>query len=201
MSAGRLKMSALPHEHFRASVHMIVGTSSGMLYRVCSRISHASPLSSLRRATHNKELQSVLRKAPRPDLQAMSCGPKPSLEESSSRLWKGIQKEAQRHRPRNRQEEQRQGEIGNAPVLFGQGIPQCADPFGIHVDHPFTIVDALTLDHIDGGGRKHMIQLFGYATGGRPFYRHLKREGWPPGYRVLCMNCQWIARRRGNHAA
>lgn len=83
----------------------------------------------------------------------------------------------------------------------GKELPQCADPFGIHVDHPFTIVDALTLDHIDGGGRKHMIQLFGYATGGRPFYRHLKREGWPPGYRVLCMNCQWIARRRGNHAA
>ena len=44
----------------------------------------------------------------------------------------------------------------------------------------------LTIDHIEGKGRQHrkMIQ-----RKGETFYRWLKVHNFPPGYRVLCMNC------------
>ncbi len=43
----------------------------------------------------------------------------------------------------------------------------------------------LTIDHLEGNGNQHRKQL-----GGAPyFYRWLKREGWPPGFQVLCWNC------------
>lgn len=41
----------------------------------------------------------------------------------------------------------------------------------------------LTLDHIGGGGAAHR-----RATHGK-VYAALKREGYPPGYRILCWNC------------
>ena len=45
----------------------------------------------------------------------------------------------------------------------------------------------LTIDHIDGGGNKHR-KLIGIA-GGHNFYYWLKRNNYPEGYQVLCMNC------------
>lgn len=42
----------------------------------------------------------------------------------------------------------------------------------------------LTIDHIHGGGRKHRRELKN-----TDFYRWLKKEGYPAGYRVLCYNC------------
>jgi hypothetical protein len=44
----------------------------------------------------------------------------------------------------------------------------------------------LSLDHVDGGGNKERIKL---QLGGSHFYTRLEREGFPPGYRVLCHNC------------
>lgn len=43
----------------------------------------------------------------------------------------------------------------------------------------------LSLDHIDGSGAAAR------KTGdrGNVFWRRLRREGYPPGYRVLCHNC------------
>lgn len=45
----------------------------------------------------------------------------------------------------------------------------------------------LTIDHPDGGGRKEREENF--APGGSSFARWLARQGYPPGYRVLCHNC------------
>ena len=52
----------------------------------------------------------------------------------------------------------------------------------------------LTIDHPNGDGQedraKHRMitgQLYGW----------LKKNGWPAGYRVLCMNCNWIRRFGG----
>lgn len=42
----------------------------------------------------------------------------------------------------------------------------------------------LALDHINGGGRKHRQE-----TGGGGFYSWLKRHNYPPGFQVLCHNC------------
>lgn len=47
-------------------------------------------------------------------------------------------------------------------------------------------VDLLTIDHIEGGGRKQLRDL--KITGGKQFYTWLIRNNFPDGYRVLCFN-------------
>lgn len=47
----------------------------------------------------------------------------------------------------------------------------------------------LTLDHIEGGGNADR-RSRGHK-GGTQAYRELKREGFPPGFRVLCWNCNF----------
>jgi hypothetical protein len=42
----------------------------------------------------------------------------------------------------------------------------------------------LTIDHVNSGGRAHR-----RALGTQGVLRELQREGFPPGYRVLCWNC------------
>lgn len=44
----------------------------------------------------------------------------------------------------------------------------------------------LTIDHINGGGTKHRQEL---KRRGDSFYKWLRQEGYPPGFRVLCHNC------------
>jgi len=48
-----------------------------------------------------------------------------------------------------------------------------------------TQYEFLTLDHKNGGGNAHRQR----AGGVYYVFRELKRNGWPPGYRVLCWNC------------
>lgn len=47
----------------------------------------------------------------------------------------------------------------------------------------------LGIDHIDGGGREHRLMLGNGKSVGNQFYAYLARENFPPGYRVLCHNC------------
>ena len=56
----------------------------------------------------------------------------------------------------------------------------------------------LTIDHINGGGTKHRVKVGGSRIPGGgisvvhfTIYRWLKKNGFPPGFRVLCWNCQW----------
>lgn len=44
----------------------------------------------------------------------------------------------------------------------------------------------LTIDHINGGGTKHRKEL---GKGGINFYKWLRANSYPSGYRVLCFNC------------
>ncbi len=44
----------------------------------------------------------------------------------------------------------------------------------------------LAIDHINGGGRQHSLEIGKSGTG---FYSWLKQQGYPEGYRVLCHNC------------
>lgn len=46
-------------------------------------------------------------------------------------------------------------------------------------------VEFLSLDHIDGGGNQHRKEL----GSNQEVYRQLRQVGYPPGYRVLCHNC------------
>lgn len=43
----------------------------------------------------------------------------------------------------------------------------------------------LTIDHKNGGGTKHRKE----TGGGYHFYRWLRKNGYPEGFRVLCWNC------------
>ncbi|MFE1396776.1 hypothetical protein ACFW53_02415 [Nocardiopsis dassonvillei] len=52
----------------------------------------------------------------------------------------------------------------------------------------------LTIDHVDNNGAEHRREIGG---GGEKLYRWLKREGYPPGYQVLCFNCN-VGRHLGN---
>lgn len=51
----------------------------------------------------------------------------------------------------------------------------------------------LTLDHINGGGSKQRREIFDGTKrkdrGGVPFYRWVKKNGFPEGFQVLCSNC------------
>ncbi len=50
-------------------------------------------------------------------------------------------------------------------------------------------LDCLTIDHINGGGTKHLKSLGLY---GATFYRWLISNNYPIGYQTLCANCQLI---------
>ena len=50
-----------------------------------------------------------------------------------------------------------------------------------------TTYEFLSIDHINDDGATE--RRNGYAAGGASFYRRLQRDGFPPGYQVLCHNC------------
>jgi len=50
----------------------------------------------------------------------------------------------------------------------------------------------LSIDHINGGGNKHR-KMLGLRAG-IPFYQWLRIQGYPLGFRTLCMNCQAFTR-------
>lgn len=49
-----------------------------------------------------------------------------------------------------------------------------------------SMLDFLSIDHIDGGGNEHRKQKGIWGSG---IYRWLKKNGFPAGYQVLCHNC------------
>lgn len=71
---------------------------------------------------------------------------------------------------------------------YSRGTPKCTMC-------GYTDTRALSIDHVDGGGREHLRTVVG---GDNHFYRWLKHNGFPKGFQVLCMNCQWIKRHMYN---
>ena len=55
----------------------------------------------------------------------------------------------------------------------------------------FSDIRALSIDHKAGHGRSHRKKL---NIEGDKFYSWLRRNNYPTGFQVLCMNCQWIKR-------
>lgn len=54
------------------------------------------------------------------------------------------------------------------------------------------VYEFLTIDHVGGGGNKHRRTI--KYNDGTYIYLWLKRNGYPPGFAVLCMNCNWATR-------
>lgn len=60
-------------------------------------------------------------------------------------------------------------------------------------------LDFLTLDHVNGGGTKERIAIFGRPnSAGTRFFKWLINSGFPSGYQILCANCNMS---KGAHAA
>lgn len=51
-----------------------------------------------------------------------------------------------------------------------------------------SMIEFLTIDHIDNDGAAHR-RILGYSGRGTAFYRWIKRNGYPGNLRVLCYNC------------
>jgi hypothetical protein len=66
----------------------------------------------------------------------------------------------------------------------------------------YSDIRALSIDHIHGNGgeeRKRLREKLGWGKtngAGDRFYSFLRRNNYPSGYQVLCMNCNWIKSRR-----
>jgi hypothetical protein len=58
----------------------------------------------------------------------------------------------------------------------------------------YSDVRALGLDHVNGGGAEQ--RRLGFAGNG--FYLWLKKNRFPEGLQVLCMNCNWLKRVENN---
>ena len=86
------------------------------------------------------------------------------------------------------QKQKVRSEIRRNEVLahYSGGFPVCACCSE-------TRVEFLTIDHIENGGT----QLRKTVKGHKYITYWLRREGFPPGYRVLCMNCNHARGRYG----
>lgn len=78
---------------------------------------------------------------------------------------------------------------------YSSECPQCAKC-------GYSDIRALSIDHVNGGGSQHRRDL-GFANsggggGGEKFYRWLKKNEYPQGYQVLCLNCQFIKMHENN---
>ena len=49
----------------------------------------------------------------------------------------------------------------------------------------------LSIDHINGGGNKHRRAIMAGKAGGGQLYYWLKKNHYPLGFRVLCLNCNF----------
>ncbi len=74
-----------------------------------------------------------------------------------------------------------------AEVLTHYGKGKCAC-----IKCGFGDLRALSIDHINGGGRLHR-QGAGIGSGSA-MYVWLKKNNYPSGFQTLCLNCQWIKR-------
>ncbi len=70
-------------------------------------------------------------------------------------------------------------------IHYGGNPPRCACEGCYYHTHDCP-TEFLTIDHINGGGRKHRAK---YGLTGGFFYLWLKSHHYPKGYRVLCYNC------------
>ena len=59
------------------------------------------------------------------------------------------------------------------------------------IDEPLV----LCLDHVENNGREHRQQVG--SVGGHKLYKWLRDNAYPPGFQVLCMNCNHAKYRNG----
>lgn len=66
-------------------------------------------------------------------------------------------------------------------IVFNHYGHKCMCPGGCDI----TASEHLTVDHINGGGNRHRKEV----GVGMAFYQWMIRKNFPPGFRILCYNC------------
>lgn len=83
-----------------------------------------------------------------------------------------------------------------AEVFQAYGGAKCACEKCPEHENPH--IQLLTVNHVGGGGTRHRVSIGGHRIpgggitfGGYHTYAWLRKHGFPPGYNILCWNCQW----------
>ena len=113
------------------------------------------------------EFYASRKSADRLQLECIACNRKRTSRYRRLCKEKGLMNYSQRTRQRLRLE---------ILIHYGGSIPQCACCGESHIEF-------LSIDHINGGGKKHRNLL------GGGFYNWIKKNNFPTGFRVLCHNC------------
>jgi hypothetical protein len=58
-------------------------------------------------------------------------------------------------------------------------------------------LEFLSIDHMENEGAAHRKKLTGDPRNGKNFYYWLRKNNFPPGYQVLCMNCNFALGHNG----
>jgi hypothetical protein len=58
-------------------------------------------------------------------------------------------------------------------------------------------IDVLEIDHINGNGSIHRVEVLGFKCAGSPFYRWLKKNNFPEGFQTLCVSCNRSKSNKG----
>ncbi len=127
-----------------------------------SHIGHSSGLSSSCKECIKKYLNSrylIIRDDPKYKKRVKDYG----------RKWQERNKENRRIKIQNNHKSQRQICIEH----YGRSCACCGE----------STYEFLSIDHIDGGGGKHRKQTNGHTQ------RWLIKNNFPPGFRILCHNC------------
>ncbi len=119
------------------------------------------------------------------ELGLCRCCPLPLAAESKIYCAKHREKDRIRGRQRGRLETKRLKE--ECLQHYGNKCSCC----GEHTE------EFLTLEHNLGNGNLHRKKLFKHNVGGSHMYRWLKKQDYPAGYSILCMNCNWAKRYGG----
>jgi hypothetical protein len=100
----------------------------------------------------------------------------PAIRERINR-WNREHRDTRNQRARERHQKLREEVL----AAYGGSICECCGE---------TTVQFLAIDHIDGNGSAHRKQLREQGIGaGAGFYKWLRDNGFPSGFRVLCHNC------------
>lgn len=91
----------------------------------------------------------------------------------------------ERHKERLALESKEKIRALKTEVLMAYGGLRCSC-----VGCTITEFEFLSIDHIEGGGAKHRKEV-------SHVYRWLKKNNFPPGFRNLCMNCNFSYGRYG----
>lgn len=136
----------------------------------CKNIFHFSP--DKQSSTPEKKRESSRRWRSRNKIYFRKASKSHYQKQAKDTTW--MQKQRERHRQDNKRLRQ------ETLIAYGGFVCSCNHngvPCGPHPE------EFLALDHIGGEGKVQG------QPGGHLLFRKLKKQGFPPGYRVLCHNC------------